>query len=86
MYVGYSMRDFDLRESFGSNTFANGTYEKWVSPFPDSIRRGVRRRVQGVKVAGEREAGTYRKASHRAQSDIFLSELAARWPAVFVSS
>jgi hypothetical protein len=35
IYVGYSMRDLDLRPMLAEHAFARGFDETWVSPFPD---------------------------------------------------
>jgi hypothetical protein len=36
LYVGYSMRDLDLRPLLGQADFAERLEETWVSPFPDA--------------------------------------------------
>lgn len=76
LYVGYSMRDLDLRPLLGQADFAERLEETWVSPFPDAGAVSFSRqgRVAYWQAIGARE---FPARIIGETADVFFRELAS---------
>lgn len=81
-YVGYSMRDLDLSPVLQRTSFAQGTEEAWVSPFPAATAESFadeHRKAHWAPWVGRAERRNYRERLISETSDIFFELLADHW-------
>ncbi len=81
-YVGYSMRDLDLVPVLERASFALGTEEVWVSPFPAATAESFaeeHRKAHWAPLPGRAERRNYRERLISETSDIFFELFADHW-------
>lgn len=81
IYVGYSMRDYDVRNALLLEEFGKGTEEFWIAPFPDpSAARFAR--DHRTTIWARREPEPRAEFSQRAvtqTADVFFEQLLSHW-------
>jgi len=80
IYVGYSMRDFDVNGLLGEAGFATRVDESWVAPFPEAHVKGFVGQHR-LGLWNERHAASFDDRMITQTSDVFMKELAAVWDA-----